>query len=73
MKVQLGIDVPSDVERVLNAFGRKLVLGRPATPEEVHDDLAKYIQQTVQMQEQSAASSAAAQIPPVSINGDKPE
>lgn len=76
LKIQLGVEAPTDVERVLKAFGKKLGLDRPATPEEVKADLVKYIQQTVTQQETNAlytaAGDAAAQIPPVGVDGDKP-
>ena len=75
MKMQLEVMAPTDSERVANAFGKKLNLDGPATAEDIAQDLAKYVQMTVQQQEQQAlmnkASQAAAKIPPVGV--DTPE
>ena len=72
MKVQLGVEAPGDVERVANAFGKKLNLDGPATAEDIAQDLGKYVQQVVQQQESQSvftkAQQAAAKIPPVGID-----
>jgi hypothetical protein len=66
------VEAPTDVDRVANAFGKKLNLDGPATPEDIAQDLGKYVQQVVQQQEQAAlfnkANQAAAKIPPVGVD-----
>jgi hypothetical protein len=72
VKIQLGVEAPSDVERVAKAFGKKLGLDGPATVDDIEEDLKKYVQGVVQQQEQAAlydaANRAAQKIPPVGID-----
>ena len=71
MKVQLAVEAPADVERVLSAFGAKLGLEGPATPEQVGADLGRYVQDTVRGQEQTAAVQIANALPPVDVEPEK--
>jgi len=76
MKMQLAVEAPTDVDRVANAFGKKLNLDGPATAEDVAQDLANYVKMTVQQQESQAiftkAQQAAAKIPPVGVDSETP-
>lgn len=70
MKIQLGVEAPSDVERVANAFGTKFGLDRPATAQEIAADLGRYIKDTVRGQEQTKAVQAVDQLPPVDVESE---
>jgi hypothetical protein len=75
MELRMEVELPSDVERITKAFGKKLGLDRPATKEEIAKDLAGYIKTVTHMSEQTAlvvaANEAATNLPPIGI--DVPE
>jgi hypothetical protein len=74
MDLKMIIELPSDVERVANAFGAKLGLEGPATVEDIEKDVALYIQNTTRGWEQTRAVQVANELPPVGISTEpKPE
>ena len=68
MDLRVAIELPSDIERVANAFGAKLGLEGPATVEDIEKDVALYIQNTTRGWEQTKAVQVANELPVVGVD-----